>query len=136
MVRLKQRRSGTSITLALIAAICASGCGDARVTKVEKGVVFAKRLLEKTKTHFPTTVSYNSIVETGGSPVSFLAANAMEPKALPRFIWEGPAAPFSVVLRNGAVAGEIVIEGYKDTTDKAAFTETVKGCGSDEKRKD
>jgi hypothetical protein len=131
-----QQSKRVTLSFALIISLAASGCGDARVAKVEKGVAFAKRLLEKTKTHFPTAVSYNSIVETGGSPVSFLAANAMEPKALPQFIWEGPAAPFSVVLRNGSVAGEIIIEGYKDTADKPALTETVKGCGSGEKRKD
>ena len=108
----------------------ASGCSDARVSKVQWGVETSKRLLEKTKKDLPTAMSYNSAVEMGGSPVSFIAANIFDPNDMPSLIWQGPPQAFSVVIRMGSAPGEYIIEGYKEDMTKPAFTEIVQNTGS------
>ena len=105
------------------------GCGDARVRDVTHSVDFAERMLEKTKTDSMANLAFASAAEQGGSVIIYLTANMAGPDGFAPYVWMGPPAPYSVVIRPGAAPGEYVIEGYTAETNKPSATVTVEDVG-------
>jgi hypothetical protein len=105
------------------------GCSDSRARNVENSVDNAKRLLEKAKTNPIAKASFASAVGQGGDVTAYLAANMAGPEGYAPYVWNGPAAPYSVVIRLGSAPGEYVIEGYGANADKPSTTATVAGVG-------
>ena len=105
------------------------GCGDAHVRPVENSVNYAKQMLEKTKTDPMANLAFSSSAEQGGSVITYLAANISDPDGFASYVWMGPPAPYTVVIRPGAAPGEYVIEGYTAETNKPSSTVTVEDVG-------
>lgn len=113
--------------LLLLALALAAGCGGPSApSEVDRGVTFAKKVLDEANRNLPATLSLNSILDMGGNPVTYVTANIGDPSGFPTFIWEGPAATNSVVIRPGAQPQEFVIEGYGADTAKPVRTETFR----------
>lgn len=105
------------------------GCGDARVRPVENSVNYAKQMLEKTKTDPMANLAFASSTELGGSVISYLSANISDPDGFASYVWMGPPAPYTVVIRPGVAQGEYIIEGYAGETNKPSATVTVRDVG-------
>lgn len=118
-----------SVLFAVIGLGFLLGCGDARVRDVEKSVDFAKRMLEKTKADPMAILSFASSAEQGGNVITYLTANMADPAGFAPYVWIGPPAPYSVVIRPGSAPDEYVVEGYTAETNKPSMTETVEEVG-------
>lgn len=113
--------------LLLLAVALAAGCGGSSVpSEVDRGVTYAKKVLDEANRNLPSTLSLNAILDMGGDPVTYVTATIGDPAGFPPFIWQGPAAPNSVVIRPGAQPLEFVIEGYGADTAKPVRTETFR----------
>jgi hypothetical protein len=115
--------------LAVLGLAFLLGCLDSRVQSVENSVDYAKRMLDKTKTDPISRVAFASAIGQGGDVTAYLAANMADAKGYASYVWKGPPAPYSVVIRRGSSPGEYVIEGYAADADKPSTTVTVTGVG-------
>jgi hypothetical protein len=118
-----------SVVFAVIGLGLLLGCGDARVRDVENSVDFAKRMLERTKTDPVAILSFSSSAELGGNVITYITANLADPAGFAPYVWMGPPAPYSVVIRPGDAPGEYVVEGYTAKTNNPFKTETIEDVG-------
>jgi hypothetical protein len=117
------------IVFALLSLTCLPGCADPRVRDVNNSVDYAKRMLERTKTDPIAMASFASSVEQGGSVTAYLAANMASPDGFAPYVWMGPPAAYTVVIRPGSAPNEYVIEGYAASTDNPSTTQAVTVAG-------
>ncbi len=118
-----------SPVLAVFGLAMLLGCGDPRAENVKSSVTHVKRLLEDTKSGGFAGLSFAASAEQGGSVMGYLAANMAEPDGMVSYVWMGPPAPYTVVIRPGSAPGDLVIEGYTAKTDKPFTTETFQSVG-------
>jgi hypothetical protein len=105
------------------------GCGSSNNQNVKNSVDYAKQMLERAKSGPIDRAAFDSAVGQGGNVTAYLAAGMANPEGYAPYIWNGPPAPNSVVIRLGSAPGEYVIEGYGENTDKPSSTAIVKGVG-------
>ncbi len=102
-------------------------CGGGDTGKVDAGVRHVKRTLERVKEDYVSAVTFASALEMGADVTTYVTASTMDPGSLPHLIWQGPAEPYSIVIRPGEETGEYLIEGYGKDTRKPRTVETVRG---------
>lgn len=98
---------------------------DSRHSDLKRGVSYAKNQFEKVNSSPMSAIAFQSAMETGGSLVSFIVSSLPPDSRMPRFINEGPATPWSIVLSEPGDDGEIMIEGFGEDSTKPLFTEKV-----------
>lgn len=113
----------TAVVALLFSAGCSGKPGPEQ--KVKDGVDFAKRTFERLNRDPIADAAFGSICETGGSPLSYLAACINDPADLPPFAHEKPDSPYSVVVSYDNKQNCFVIEGYTDNITKPAIVEKV-----------
>ena len=106
-----------------------AACGGATVTpeqqRLDRTFQFAKQTMTAVGRDELAAMSYQSLLEMGGTPTDYLAASAPDDADFSELIWDGPAKPWSVVLREGPGPDDFIIDAYAADVAKPARSETV-----------
>ncbi len=114
-----------SMLVLLAMASSLAACEDPKKFDVEYGVKYARIQLAKAEGRDPmATMSLQSLLEMGGTPIDYLMAGLSEKSTFTSYEWAKPTHPWTVVVREEPDAW--VIEGYGEDLDKPFKTERVK----------
>jgi len=105
-----------------------AGCGGSQEKEVKAAVSYVKSLLDRAGKDLPASMSFNSVIEGGGTPVTYIANNAPSgDSVLKKFtvVMDKPSGPWSVVIKAGSGPREYIIEGYGEKTNTPLVTEKV-----------
>ncbi len=105
-----------------------AGCGDSQEKEVKAAVSYVKSLLDRAGKDTTASLSFNSVIEGGGTPVTYIANNAPSgDSVLKKFtvVMDKPSGPWSIVIKAGAGPREYIIEGYGEKTNAPLVTEKV-----------
>ncbi|MDQ5984924.1 MAG: hypothetical protein CSYNP_00622 [Syntrophus sp. SKADARSKE-3] len=117
-----------TVIAAFVMFFLVCGCGSSPNKEVQAAVSYVKSLLERAGKDIPAAMSFASIMESGGTPVSYIAANAPSGDSpLKKFTltMDRPSGPWSIVIKSGAGPRDFVIEGYGEKTDAPLCMEKV-----------
>jgi PBP1b-binding outer membrane lipoprotein LpoB len=119
-------RVRASILASVALALLLSGCGpSAEQSKLDRTYDLVKGRLEAIS-HAPMSVmTYQSTLEQGGTPLDYVVASMPEHGDFANIEWQGPAAPWTVVIKNGAGDNEFVLEAYGESVASPSRSETI-----------
>jgi hypothetical protein len=117
-----------SLALPFVLALAACGPSDeeARLDRTYRFTVHALRDVGRNPV---AAAAYQSALEGGGTPVSYLVAGAPAQADFSDLVYDGPATPWTVVISDGDGETELVVEAYGATTDAPLQSETVDLAG-------
>lgn len=72
-----------------------------------------------------SALSFSSIIETGGSPVSYIYAALPEDQDFAQTLWEEEPKPWTIILSRGEQDSEYLIRGFGDDTAEPLVTEKI-----------
>lgn len=110
------------LPLALALAACAPSPEQSRL---DTTYGFTVRMLSDVARNPIAAASYGSTIEGGGTPVTYVIVGAPDHADFTDIVWQGPAAPWTVVIKDGPGASDLVVEAYAGDATKPAQTETV-----------
>ena len=121
---LAMRKHFTFIFLATF-ALLQLACTNPKVADLKAGVAKVKSRLSMVNRDPMSAIAFSNIVETGGSPVSYIYAGLDENEKLPELIWEEDPKPWTIVLGNGDEDGELIVKGYGDDLKEPLVIEKI-----------
>ena len=114
---------------ACVFALCllaACGAGpSAEQRRLDRTYEFAKSNLLAIGTNDMAAMSYQSAVEMGATPVHYLTASMPDDADMARLLWNEPAQPWSVLIKDGPGDNDFVLEAYAEGTAAPARQETL-----------
>lgn len=114
----------TRILLVAVLALvgCAASEQDERLDNTFQFTVHALREIGRDPM---AAASYQSAIGAGANPVDYVVIGMPEHAKFVPILWQGPATPWSVVIKRGPGDNDLVVEGYAAETGKPAKSETV-----------
>ena len=114
-----------SALLMLLLALLLSGCGPSeQQRKLDDTFRFVRNRLESIG-HAPmAAMSYQSTIEEGGTPLDYVIASMPDNGDYDAIVWQGPAAPWTVVIRRGTGANSFVLDAYGESASKPSQSES------------
>jgi ankyrin repeat protein len=112
--------------LLLAAAMLGAGCANKDQERMERGVEFAKSRLNAVNAEQMSATTFQSILESGGTELSYLTASAAPDADLPSFVLDEPSGPYCVVVKYDKAGASYILEGYGEDTAEPAVTEVIK----------
>ncbi len=110
-----------------VLAFCA--CNQAS-SDIVRNVERIKYLLDETKTSKLANLSFVEVLDLGGTPITYITANTLDPATLPKLLWEALPQENSIVIRRSDKADELIIEGYGNDLTHPAIKTLVTEVGS------
>ena len=98
---------------------------DEREAKIHKGVKFAKQRFEMINTDRMTRLTFNEIIEMGGTLKTYVTASIDDFSKHPNYDDTNPTQPWTIVLKQGEVSNILIIEGYGEKLDEPIYIEKV-----------
>ena len=119
-------RAGRALAFVLVAALAACGAGPSPEEQtLHETYRFTVHALRGVGRDPMAAASYQSAIETGASPVDYVFISAPENGKFSNMVWRGPAAPWTVVIKDGAGQSELVVEAFGADVGKPVESETV-----------
>ena len=112
----------SGITMVLLA----TGCGDDRERRLEAGVNFARRALERTASDPMAALALQSHLEMGGTPASYVVSCLPDvDPVFTRYESKRPTSPWTVVILEKPGTQRFTIEGYNEDLTRPRFSVEV-----------
>jgi hypothetical protein len=106
------KTKGALLLIVQIISLSACKGKSAEQEGLEQGVAWAKRTLQEVNTDGMAAMSYTSLIEMGGTPVDYLAANRGPGGGFSAYQWgDRPANPWTVIIYQGE-GNTFHLEGY------------------------
>jgi hypothetical protein len=116
------------IVYCVVTSLLVAGCGDSQKKDVSAAVTYVKSLLERAGKDLPASMSFQSVIESGGTPVTYIANNAPSgDSVLKKFtiVMDKPSVPWSIVIKAGVGPREYIIEGYGENINAPLVVEKI-----------
>jgi hypothetical protein len=117
-----RRALGFVFPIVLALAGCAPSEEEARLDRTFDFTVHALRDVGRNPL---AAAAFGSAMEGGGDPVGYVVAGAPERADFSDLVYDRPAAPWTVVIRDGTGESELVVEAYAADAGKPLRSETV-----------
>jgi hypothetical protein len=116
------RLSGGLLVAALVLAGCAASEKDDRLDDTYRFAVHALRDVGRNPI---AAGAYQSAIESGATPVDYVIIGMPENANFVPLVWQGPATPWCVVIKDGPGSDDFVVEAYGDEVGTPVQSETV-----------
>lgn len=103
----------------------AASCKGDSMKNLERGMRYAKAKLQPDD-NMVNQLALEQARKKGMNPAMYLTRGVKKPEAYPKFIWNAPPSPWSVVVRPGQEKGLLLIEGYGADVDKPLMVEQAR----------
>lgn len=105
--------------------LCGCGGPSPEQQRLDTTYDFTTRQLRAVSRDLMASAAYQSALESGATPLHYVIAAAPEKADFASIVWEGPVAPWTVVIKEGPGATELVVEAYGEAIDKPSRSETI-----------
>ena len=114
-----------SLLLLCVALLTACSGANPEQEKLDRTFDFTVRMLRDVGRNPIAASAFGSAMEGGGTPVNYVVASAPENADFTDIVYPGPAAAWTVVIKDGPSADALVVEAYAEATATPARSETV-----------
>jgi len=112
--------------VALLTLLLLCGCAPSEEQqRLDDTFALATHRLREVSHDLMASASYQSAIETGANPVDYIVISMPENTQFSQLVWQGPIAPWTVVVKDGPGQTELVVEAYGEAIDKPTRTETI-----------
>lgn len=111
--------------LVVLLALCGCGGPSPEQQRLDTTYDFTTRQLRAVSRDLMASAAYQSTLESGATPLHYVIAGAPEKADFASIVWEGPVAPWTVVIKEGPGPTQLVVEAYGEAIDQPARSETV-----------
>ena len=129
LVRKNRKAALSLIVLSFVfTSLLLAGCGDSQEKDVKAAVSYIKSILDRAGKDLPASMAFQSVIESGGTPVTYIANSApSDTPVLKKFtiVMDKPSGPWSVVIKAGTGPREYVIEGYGEKVNAPLVVEKI-----------
>ena len=111
------------IAAMLFTIVLAHGCAESNRSRLQRGVDLATSSLEDVGRNPLAAASFASLMDQGGTVMSYIAANMPDDTNLPNFTSEMPTQTWTVLVKPGPGQNDYIIEGYGTDLTKPVITD-------------
>jgi hypothetical protein len=111
-----------TLLFALFLAACAQSGDEARL---ERTFDFTVKMLRDVERNPVAAAAYQSALEGGGTPVSYVVFGMPPQSDFSELEWQGPEKPWTIVIKQGPGETALVVEAYGADASKPVRSETV-----------
>jgi hypothetical protein len=108
----------------LVLLLCGCGASEEQ-QRLDRTFAFATHQLRAVSRDLLASIAYQDTLEQGATPLNYIVAAAPENADFSALVWQGPIAPWTVVIKEGPGESELVVEAYGETTGQPARSETI-----------